>query len=136
MWNTIDNIQVLSIRYISENRGELSVVQGNDIPYKFNRVFSVKANNGEIRGNHAHKKCKQFMLCLNGKLEIICDDGISQKTFTLTRPNKGILIPDGIWATQKYLMKNTVLMVLCDLNYDENDYIRNYNNFIKYIKMS
>ena len=44
------------------------------------------------------------MLCLNGKLEIICDDGISQKTFTLTRPNKGILIPDGIWATQKYLM--------------------------------
>ena len=133
MHNTIDEITLIPITHIPESRGELTVVEKNDIPFTFRRVFTVKANAGNIRGNHAHKECKQFMICLNGNLEILIDDGYNKKSILLSKPNQGVLVPNGIWCTIKYLKNDTILMVLCDQDYYESDYLRNYDDFIKYI---
>tara|TARA_B110000858_G_C17798119_1_gene473620 strand:+ start:2331 stop:2747 length:417 start_codon:yes stop_codon:yes gene_type:complete len=131
--STVSDVTLINVKYFPEERGDLSVIEKGDLPFKFNRIFNVKANEGDIRGNHAHKKCKQFMLCLNGSIELTCDDGFSKKQFTLKQANEGVYVPSGIWATQKYLVKDSLLMVLCDLDYDEDDYLRNYDNFIKFI---
>tara|TARA_B110000483_G_C18197482_1_gene543712 strand:+ start:498 stop:914 length:417 start_codon:yes stop_codon:yes gene_type:complete len=131
--STVSDVTLINVKYFPEERGDLSVIEKGDLPFKFNRIFNVKANEGDIRGNHAHKKCKQFMLCLNGSIELTCDDGFSKKKFTLKQANEGVYVPSGIWATQKYLVKDSLLMVLCDLDYDEDDYLRNYDNFIKFI---
>lgn len=133
MKNKIKDIKSIQLKYFPEERGELSVIEKNDIPFEFKRVFTIRANKGDLRGNHAHKECKQFMMCLNGEVEILCKDGDKEVIFNLNKPNKGIMIPNDIWSKQKYLIKDTVLMVLCDLDYDENDYIRDYPEFLKYV---
>ena len=134
MKNKIKDIKSIQIKFFPEERGELSVIEKNDLPFQFKRVFTIKANKGDVRGDHAHKECKQFMMCLNGEVEISCDDGKQEVRYKLNKSNKGIMVPNHIWSKQKYLIKNSVLMVLCDLDYDENDYIRNYPEFIEYLE--
>lgn len=133
MKKSLNDVSIIPLTCIKENRGALTVVENNDIPFSFRRVFSVKANEGDVRGNHAHKECKQFMVCLNGEIDILIDDGISQKNFLLDKPNSGVLVPDGIWSTQKYYKQDSVLLVLCDMDYDEDDYIREYDQYLEYI---
>ena len=134
MKKSINDVNIIPLTCIIEDRGSLTVVENNDIPFSFKRVFSVKANYGDVRGNHAHKECKQFMVCLNGEIDILLDDGIKQKNVLLTKPNSGVLVPDGIWSTQKYFQQDSVLLVLCDMEYDEDDYIRDYSQYLEYIQ--
>ena len=85
-----------------------------------------------IRGQHAHKDCEQFLVCLNGEVEVTCDDGIEKKLFLLDSPKKGLYIPKSIWQIQKYIKKDSVLLFLCDQPYDVNEYINNYDDFLSY----
>jgi hypothetical protein len=71
------------------------------------------------------------LVCVSGEIEIICDDGLNQRIYRLSEMGKGLLIPAGIWATEKYINEGSVLMVLCDRIYDKNDYIFNYEEFKK-----
>jgi dTDP-4-dehydrorhamnose 3,5-epimerase-like enzyme len=95
----------------------------------------VSALKGSIRGEHAHKKCSQFMVCVSGAIEVTCDNGIEETTYQLDSPSTGLNVEPGIWAKEKYLTENAVLMVLCDRHYEKEDYIHSYNEFKTYTKI-
>ena len=133
---TIKKGGLIELPFYADNRGGLVVIEGEgNVPFSIRRVFSVNAQAGEIRGNHAHKECSQFMVCMSGAIEVICDDGIEETIYQLDSPSIGLNVEPGIWAKEKYLTENAVLMVLCDRHYEEEDYMHNYNEFKTYIKM-
>ena len=129
-------LEKMSFTKLSQNiaeNGELTVIEGlKEVPYDIRRVFFVRGNGGAIRGMHAHRECSQFLICLMGNIKIICDDGFIRREFELENPSTGLLIPPGIWSTQKYGLTNSVLAVLCDKTYDPVDYIREYDQFLLY----
>ncbi len=132
---SIKNIKVLSLKCVKEENGTITIIEGlRDLPFKISRIFSVIAPVDSIRGQHAHKHCTQFLTCPHGQVQVVCDDGRTTVNYILNTPEIGILIPSGIWAYQIYQKKHTVLNVICDLPYDENDYIRNYEEYKTYLK--
>ena len=134
MKSLIEKIKLISLPFYNEVNGGLIVVEGlKDLPFSLARVFTVIAPKGSIRGQHAHKKCSQFLTCPVGKVELECQDGKNSVIYTLENPKQGVLIPPGIWAQQKYLNENTILNVFCDQPYDDQDYIRNYDDYIFYM---
>lgn len=112
--------------------GELFVLEGADIPFPIARLFFVRASTGARRGMHAHRRCGQFMICMSGAIEVVCYDGEAKQSWLLDRPNVGLLVPPSIWATQTYRMPGSMLVVACDRPYEEDDYIRDQDAFLKY----
>ena len=97
--------------------------------FSLKRLFSIKSKKNSIRGNHAHKKCTQIIICINGACEVETNNGRKKKSFFLNNPELGLLIPPMVWSTQKYLERNTILNVLCNQYYDSEDYIHDYEDF-------
>jgi hypothetical protein len=102
---------------------------GSHVPFDIRRVFTVTAGLGDIRGDHAHKECIQLLVCLSGVINVICDNGNIVSEYRLDNMDEGLLIPPGIWAKQEYVTGGAILMVLCDREYLEDDYLRDYKNF-------
>ena len=122
-------VKLIEFPYIKESNGDLVVVEEDIIPFNVSRVFTVRASKGSVRGEHAHRHCSQLLICTNGAIEVKCDDNRITETYVLDKANFGLFIPPGIWGYQKYIEENSTLTVLCDLPYEEADYIRNYNDF-------
>ena len=132
----IRNIKKFNIKNIHDKKGIISVISESEISHiNFKRIFFVSSNKASVRGNHAHKKCYQFMFSLMGKIKLICTDGFKEKKITLEPKKHGYLIPPTIWAKQEYLNRNNILGVICDRNFEEKDYIRNYKDFKKIYKL-
>ncbi|MBF0358846.1 MAG: FdtA/QdtA family cupin domain-containing protein [Magnetococcales bacterium] len=131
---SIDGIRQLSFPKFSEDTGDLCIYEsGQDIPMDIKRVFSVNSTHkGSKRGEHAHYNCVQILICLNGSCRVDCDDGKQKKTFILNSPDKGLYIPASIWVEQTYTEDGSTLLVLCDHVFSEDDYIRDYDDFISY----
>lgn len=128
-----NSISAVKLHHVIEENGDLTVAEaGISIPFFIARVFIVRAPKGSTRGQHAHKACSQLLLCSNGSVMVTCFDGVETRKIQLSSPGDGLLIPPGIWATQEYMADNSVLTVFCDHLYDENDYIRDYKNFLEY----
>ena len=124
---------LIELPLYEDNRGSLVVIEGEDnVPFSIKRVFIVNANVGETRGDHAHKKCSQFMVCASGKIEVICSDGVNDIRYLLDSPSHGLHVPPGIWAKEQYLTDDAVLTVLCDRHYEKDDYINDYEEFLKF----
>jgi len=102
------------------------------VPFSIARVFTVCANKGAVRGDHAHYRCTQLLVCLSGTILVTCFDGRLTETAFLESNGRGILIPPGIWATQEYQKDNSVMMVLCDRGYEPEDYIRDSRKFVDF----
>ena len=102
---------------------------GAKVPFVVRRVFTVCAKAGNLRGNHAHRRCAQLLVCLVGRIKVSCDNGRYIKEYVLDDMASGLLIPPGVWATQDYLDNNAILMVLCDRGFEAEDYIRDYDDF-------
>lgn len=137
MVNLTSMVGLAKLPYHHEDNGELVVIEGlTHIPFGVARVFVVRASMCSVRGQHAHKECSQFLTCPIGSVEVLCDDGITTATYVLGSPDVGLLIPPGIWAQQTYQVQNSILMVLCDKPYNENDYIREYSEFKEYRRTS
>ena len=131
----LKDLKKIKIKSFIEESGLLNIVEEDTtIPFKIKRVFFVTGNKGKKRGNHAHKKCYQFFLCLNNSIEIKCNDGHNIKNIKLKSNNIGLLVPPKIWSTQIYNNSNSILAVFCNMKYNENEYIRNYSQFLEYIK--
>jgi SAM-dependent methyltransferase len=132
---SISDVKLIPLKQDYAQEGVLTVVQAREhVPFKVDRVFFVKPSDTDTeRGNHAHRSLTQFMICIQGEIDIIVDDSKSKKTYKLTDSSKGLLVPPDIFCTQKYLSKDAVLMVLCDKPFFESDYIRNYDEFISYV---
>ena len=128
---TVSDVQLVELPRHERSDGELVVVeQGKSIAYPAVRTFSVTARKGAVRGRHAHRRCSQFFVCVHGAIEVECDDGTSSRKVTLDDTSKGLLVPPTIWATETYLTEGSVLLVLCDRPYEQDDYVREYEEFV------
>ena len=114
----------------ADENGVLRVFEcGRHVPFDVRRVFTVSARKGDLRGDHAHKKCTQLLACVYGKIRVTCDDGSHVTEHLLDNLGVGLLVHPGIWAKEEYMVDGAVLMVLCDRGYEEDDYIRDYKDF-------
>ena len=127
---TINDIQLIDIPKIHEIRGNLSVIEGNTIPFEMKRVYYLyDVPSGAERGGHAHKKLQQFMVALSGSFDVVLNDGIEQKIITLNKPNVGLLIVNGIWRELQNFSSGSVCMVLASDVFQEEDYISDFEDF-------
>jgi dTDP-4-dehydrorhamnose 3,5-epimerase-like enzyme len=105
---------------------------GNNIPFDIKRVFFIHGTkNGITRGHHAHYKTRQLLVATSGSVKINCEWNREKKSFILDKPNKALLIDGMVWHTMDEFSSNCVLMVIADTYYDESDYIRDYDEFLK-----
>ena len=132
---SVFNCSVIDLGKISFDEGNLSIVEKRkDFPFDVKRVFYIyDIAGGESRGAHAHKKCHQFLIAASGSFEISLDDGKFKRQVFLNRPNLGLHIPPGIWAAEMNFSSGAICLVLTSHTYDESDYIRDYDDFIKFI---
>jgi len=133
----LKNIELRDIPKIiaQDGRGNLSVIEKDLIPYDIKRVYYLyDVPSDSIRGGHAHKELQQFLIALSGSFDVVLDNGKERKTFTLNRPNKGLLIPCGIWRELENFSAGAVCLSLVSEVYDEEDYIRGYDDFKLYCK--
>ena len=109
----------------------LSVVNGGtEIPFNISRVFFTYASPlGTVRGDHAHKTCYQFLVCINKEIEVEVTDSKVTKIFTLNSPRFGLLVPPLLWARQKHLSDHAVGIVMASEPYSEEEYIRDYEEY-------
>jgi dTDP-4-dehydrorhamnose 3,5-epimerase-like enzyme len=113
--------------------GEVIVAEAAaQVPFRIERMFALTAPAGAERGRHAHRLCSQFMICVSGAVEVVCEDGRRKSTFALNRRNQALLVPPGLWNTVEFRQNESVLIVLCDRVYDAHDYIRDYAEFLSF----
>lgn len=128
-------MQKIRFPVFNDSNGALAVFEGGGVgavPFAIARVFTVVANNRATRGNHAHYRCTQLLVCLSGKIRVTCFDGQSTEVFLLENAGEGVLVSPGTWATQEYQEDDSVMMVLCDRGYEADDYMRDYQTFVDY----
>lgn len=130
---TVYDCSVVELPRICDPGGNITPVHGGeDIPFRIARVFYLyDVPGGESRGAHAHKSCHQFIIAASGSFEVLLDDGRNRKTVLLNRPYFGLHIPPGIWAQQQNFSSGSIALVLASERYDESDYIRDYNQYLK-----
>jgi len=128
---TINDCKLIYLDQLGERSGHITVVENNrEIPFDVNRIYYLyDIPGGEVRGGHAHKELQQLIVAVSGAFSICIDDGKNKKTYTLNRPNIGLYFPAGLWRELNNFSSGAICMVLASHNYDENDYIRDYNEF-------
>tara|TARA_Y100001968_G_scaffold51589_1_gene42517 strand:- start:1230 stop:1646 length:417 start_codon:yes stop_codon:yes gene_type:complete len=132
MNSRIDDIKLIDIPKIVDpkGRGNLSVIEKETIPFSIKRVYYLyDVPSDSYRGGHAHKKLIQFMIPLSGSFEVSLDDGKKRKKIMLNKPNKGLLIPQGIWREMDNFSSGAICLVLASEDFDESDYFREYDKF-------
>jgi hypothetical protein len=119
---------------VGDRNGHITAINnGIEIPFEVNRVFYLyDIPGGESRGAHAHRDCHQFLIAVSGAFEVLLDDGNTKRQFLLNRPNFGLHIPPGIWASEVNFSAGSICLVLASHTYEEQDYIRDYKDFIEY----
>lgn len=127
----IDDVKFLDIKTIVDDNGNLVPIEsGQDIPFDIERVFYVYGvRDDEKRGNHAHHKTKQILICLHGKVEVIVKDGFKERRYLLESPQQALYIPEMIWDEQVYRSEETALLVLSNTHYTPSDYIHDFDEF-------
>lgn len=116
-------------------RGNLSVIEEfKDIPFKIERTYWIyDVPGGEARGGHAYYENEEFIVALSGSFDVILDDGIEKRTFSLNRSYYGLYVPKGIWREMKNFSTNSLALVLASTKYNQADYIREYDEFKSFI---
>lgn len=127
---------VYRIPHFSDARGDLNVVDMEKfLPFPVRRIFyTYNVGSTDVRGEHAHKKCEQFLIAVHGRLNVIVDDGKEREEFILDSPSCGLHLPAGRWGIQYKHSDDCVLLVLASRPYENDDYIRDYSTFKKYRK--
>ncbi len=129
------NIKLISIPKIEDNRGNLSVIENDCIPFEMKRVYYLyDVPSGAERGGHSHKEQKEFLIALSGSFDVILNDGTQQKTVALNKPFEGLLINPGIWRELNNFSSGSVCLVIASAVFDESDYIREFEDFLVYKK--
>jgi hypothetical protein len=126
------NISLISIPKIEDNRGNLSVIERDILPFEMKRVYYLyDVPSGAERGGHSHIEQKEFLIALSGSFDVILNDGQEQKTVTLNKPFEGLLINSGIWRELNNFSSGSVCLVIASAVFDEADYIRDFEEFLE-----
>ena len=129
----MDKPRIVNLPQFLDARGNLSFVeQENHIPFAIKRTYWLyDVPGGECRGGHAYKENQEFIVALSGSFDVILDDGKEKKVFTLNRSYYGLYVPKGLWREMDNFSTNSLAMILSSTNYDADDYVRDYDEFIK-----
>ena len=128
------------IKYVfqphGDERGQLVALEEfKDIPFRIKRVYYMyETKEGVIRGFHAHKSLEQILVCIHGSCKILLDNGMEKKVVPLEKPYEGLYVSSSMWREMFDFSPDAVLLVLASELYDESDYIRNYEEFLEYVK--
>ena len=127
--------EIYLMRSISDSRGSLAVGEvPSELPFVPNRFFAIYGvPSVELRGEHAHKECEQFLLCVHGSCRVMVDDGTVRREVVLETPDVGVYMPSMLWGTQYRYSSDAVLLVFASHPYCSNDYIREYDEFLALI---
>lgn len=129
------NTALIDFPKITDPRGNLTVAQAHtDVPFAVKRAYWVyDVPGGECRGGHAHKSCKEVLIALSGSFHVTVDNGEEQKTVLLNHPYQGLFIDTDVWRTLDDFSSGAVCLVLASEPFDEDDYIREYDDFLRYL---
>lgn len=134
---TVYDCSVIELsKHHSDRKGNLSVVENEiTVPFDVKRIYYLyDVPGGESRGGHAHKELHQLIVAVSGSFSVTLDDGSIKRTYTLNRPYQGLIVVPGIWRTLDNFSSGAVCMVLASEGYSEDDYIRSYEDYIKFKK--
>ena len=135
MANNRSSIRLISLPKIEDNRGNLSVIENDILPFEFKRVYYLyDVPTGAERGGHSHIEQKEFLIALSGSFDVVLNDGVSESVVTLNKPFEGLLINQGIWRELNNFSSGSVCLVIASAVYDEQDYIREFDEFLKFKK--
>lgn len=134
MQKSIFNAQLIHMPKIGDRNGQITAVNSlQELPFEIKRIFYLyDIPAGESRGAHAHKECHQFLIAASGSFEVMVDDGKTKKVFSLNQPHIGLHIPPGIWASELNFSSGAICIVLASHEYNESDYLRSYEEFLKF----
>lgn len=138
--NVIGNVYDCTVlefdRHHSDRKGDLTVIEGlKSVPFDVKRIYYLyDIPNGESRGGHAHRGLYQLIFAASGSFTVTLDDGCTKRTFMLNSPYQGLMVVPGIWRTLDEFSSGAVCLVLASERYSEDDYIRDYDEFIDYRK--
>jgi len=130
--NTVFDCSIIDLSKIHNDAGNITVVEnGVNIPFDVKRIYYLyDVPSGEHRGGHAHYKLEQFIIAASGSFDVVLDDGRNKKRVSLNRPNLALHIVPGLWREIDNFSSGSICMVLASHEYDEGDYIREYDKFI------
>lgn len=133
---SVFDCSLCELNKMHDPEGNLTYMYENvHVPFPINRVFySYDIPGGESRGAHAHKECHQFLIAASGSFEVVLDDGTNKRTVLLNRPFWGLHVPPGIWAAEQGFSSGSICLVLTSHGYSEEDYIRSYDDYLKYLE--
>tara|TARA_B110000027_G_C16096163_1_gene290908 strand:+ start:447 stop:869 length:423 start_codon:yes stop_codon:yes gene_type:complete len=133
--NTVFDCSIIDVSKIHNESGNITVVEnGKNIPFDVKRIYYLyDVPGGEARGGHAHYELEQYIIAASGSFDVILDDGKNRKRVTLNRPNIALHIVPGLWRKLDNFSSGSISLVLASHEYDEKDYIRNYNEYTKYL---
>lgn len=130
-------VQEIQLKALGDERGQLVVLESNQtVPFEIKRVYYIYGVDTQIpRGFHAHKVTQQVAICIKGSCKMLMDDGEAKTTVLMDSPTQGVLIDVMQWHEMHDFSEDCILMVLASEHYDESDYIRDYDNFIKMVSI-
>jgi hypothetical protein len=131
--SAVRGVTIHRLPRVTDIRGTLSVGEfERTIPFAVKRYFMVyDVPSEETRGEHAHRRCHQFLICVRGSCSVVADDGTSREEFLLDRPDVGVYLPPMVWGIQYKYSADAVLLVFASEYYDSSDYIRDYSEFLR-----
>lgn len=127
--------RIIELPKIADPRGNLSVIEElQHIPFKIERTYWIyDVPGGEKRGGHAYRENQEFIVALSGSFDVVLDDGKEKRTFSLNRSYNGLFVPKGMWREMENFSTNSLALILSSTKYDKDDYIRDYDEFLKHI---
>lgn len=125
--------RIIDLPKFLDARGNLSFAEEfKHVPFKIERVYWIyDVPGGEIRGGHAYHENREFIIALSGSFDVILDNKKGRTSFSLNRSYYGLYVPEGMWRSMENFSTNSLALVLSSTKYDEGDYIRDYNEYLK-----
>jgi hypothetical protein len=131
------NIEMIQIPKIENNNGNIAVIENDAIPFEIKRVYYLfDVPSTAKRGGHAHKNLQQVLIPLSGSFDVVLKNGNEEQIITLNKPDKGLLIKSNVWRELENFSSGSVCLVLASAVFSEDDYIRDYQDYLQYLETS